>query len=153
VWNNIDRILHTEPYRTFAELSSISAEIMTNEISESAWTKYLDVSVDGWSKENNSDFEIENRQMKTSKYKHDSERYRKYRHQASRITGEEVGSSMASDASSGPQNLSLPVRDIEFGREQPVAGSFCSLAVSICSFIFVMAINLAEEELWGRTKT
>jgi hypothetical protein len=35
---------------------------------------------------------------------------------------------MASDASSGPQNLSLPVRAIEFGQEQQVAGSFCSVS-------------------------
>ena len=99
---------------------------MSNEMSESGWTMYLDLSVDRWSTENASGFHIEKQQTKKSKYKHDTDRYRTYNHQESSNEGNEEGSSMASDASSAPQNLSVPLWDLEFGQGQQAAESFFS---------------------------
>lgn len=125
----------------FAEPSAVStaschysqmedAGPMGSEISESGWTMYFDQSLDSWTNKNApSQFDNEKQQKKKSQYtENDAERYPTYDYQASSITGNEEDSSMASDASSGPQKLPLPlllpVQDIQFEQERQAAESY-----------------------------
>nr|ADE76058.1 unknown [Picea sitchensis] len=100
---------------------------MGSEISESGWTAYLDQSLDSWRHDNaTSQFDTEQLQNKNSQYTENAERYPTYDYPASSITGsEEEDSSMASDASSGPQKLPLPlhVLDMEFEHDRQAVGS------------------------------
>jgi len=90
---------------------------MGNEIFESEWTMYLDQSLDSWAHDNvTSQFDIEQLQNKEFQYLENVEGYPTYDYPASSITGNEEDSSMASDASSRPQKLPLPLHaeDIKF---------------------------------------
>jgi len=101
---------------------------MGSEISESGWTMYLDPSVDSWRDKNaTNQFDIEQQQKKNSQYTEDAAKNPTYGYRESGITGKE-DSSLASDASSGPQNLplplSLPEQNIEFEQDRQAAGSY-----------------------------
>lgn len=100
---------------------------MGSEISESGWTKYLDQSVDSWRDKNaTSQSYIEQQQKENSQYTVVAAKYPTYDYRES-ISTDKEDSSLVSDASSGPQNLPLPlylpVQGIEFEQDQRAAGS------------------------------
>lgn len=106
-------------------LQSENVRSMGSEISESGWTMYFDQSVDSWRDKNaTSQLDIEQQQKKNSQYTEDAAKYPTYDYRASSITGKE-DSSLASDASSGPQKLpSLPVKGMEFEQDGQAAASY-----------------------------
>jgi hypothetical protein len=100
---------------------------MGSEISESGWTMYFNQSLDSWrNKSATNQFDMEKQHKKNSHDTENVERNPTYDYQSSSITGNEDDSSMASDASSGPQKLPLPlpVEDIQFQQDRQAAGSY-----------------------------